>query len=240
MTVTVVGDFADPLSYLASQRVEQLGSLGVCDLRWLAVQADRGHPVGGRPLGEAAARAARLVSLPGEHVPAGGMVVPNSRAATAAYAESVADGHAQAMRRALFDAVWVAGLRVDDPGVLRSVVFRVFHPHLMVDVEAQIAANRMVVPLRDSDPIADSRRLGLTVSPAGGPLTVAGQDRLDGWRRMWQQRGAPLLPLVLTDLEEVLAGERALRWLAQHLPHIGVPAAVEVPTAAGREPLAAM
>lgn len=219
MPVTIVGDFADPLSFLASQRVEQLSSLGLIDVRWYAVQADRTAPIGGRPFGGVAARAAAEVGLAGEHLPAADAAVPNSRAATAAYAEALTDGRAGAVRRALFDAVWVTGRRVDDPNVIRSLVFDAYHPNLTIDVEARIAANRMVVPLPDADPLTGTRRLGLIVSMAGGPLTVAGQDRIDAWRRLWQQHGEPRLPLLLTELGEPLSGRRALAWLTRRLPH---------------------
>lgn len=219
MSVTVLGDFADPLSFLASQRVEQLSSLGAADIGWLAVEVDRRHPLGGRPLDRATAAHVARLALPGECVPGPGATAPNSRAATAAYAESISDGRADAMRRALFDATWVAGLHVDDPNVIRSVVFTVFHPGLEVDVPAGIGANRMVVPLPYADPIVGTRQLGLIVSMAGGPLTVTGQGRIDRWRRLWQGYGAPPLPLLLTELGEPLSGDRALRWLAHRLPH---------------------
>jgi hypothetical protein len=56
------------------------------------------------------------------------------------------------------------------------------------------------------------------VSSGRGPLTVTGQARIDEWRRLWQQRGAPTLPLLLTGLGEAFTGERALSWLAERLP----------------------
>ena len=72
-----------------------------------------------------------------------------------------------------------------------------------------------------------TRRLGLTVSIAGGPLTAAGQARVDDWRRLWHRYGAPPLPLLVTDLGAYRSGEDALRWLAHRLAH-GDPAAYGV------------
>lgn len=219
MTVTVIGDFADALSFLASQRVEQITSLGLAEVRWLAVESDRSRPMGGRPLDQASADAARMLALPGEVVPDAGLKVPNSRAATAAYAESLTDGVADAMRRALFDALWLHERRIDDPDVIRAIVFAVLNPDPPGDVDARIRANQPIVPLGDPDPIATSRRLGFVVSMGRGPLTLEGTRRIDAWAGLWQDRESPRLPLLLTDHGEPYAGERALRWLANLLPH---------------------
>jgi 2-hydroxychromene-2-carboxylate isomerase len=115
MTITVVGDFADPLSFLASQRVEQIRSLGVHDVEWLAVEADRTSPLGGRPLEPALVERVRRLAASGETIRTAELLVSNSRAATSAYAESLTDGVPDAMRRALFDALWVHGRNIGDP-----------------------------------------------------------------------------------------------------------------------------
>lgn len=194
MALTLIGDFADPLSYLASQRVEQIRSLGLHDVQWLAVEADRTRPLGGS-------------------------ATPNSRAATAAYAESLTDGVADAMRRALFDAFWMHGRNIGDPEVVRAIVYDVLNPQPAAgDIDWRIRANLPLVPLGGADPITASRRLGLIVSMGRGPLTIVGQERIDTWRRLWQQRGSPELPLLLTDLGEACHGGRALTWLDEQLP----------------------
>jgi hypothetical protein len=234
MTVTVIGDFADPLSFLASQRVGRVSSLGPCEVRWLAVEADRSRPMGGRPLSAESAQTAAELGLPGEAVPVAGAKVPNSRAATAAYAESLTDGVPDAMRRALFDALWVHHCRIDDPDVIRGIVFDVLHPDLgQMSVEERRRADRPIVPLGGPDPIAATRRFGFIVSLGRGPLTLAGQHRIDRWRRLWQSCGEPLLPLLLTDLGEVIAGQRGVRWLADNLPHPVKPPAVDAAAAMG-------
>ncbi|HVA59040.1 MAG TPA: hypothetical protein VNG13_00700 [Mycobacteriales bacterium] len=220
MIVTIVGDFADPLSFLASQRADQIASLGLHEVRWLAVQADRSRPIGGRLLDQATADEAGRLAVPSERVPAAGWRVPNSGAATSAYAESISDGAADAMRRALFDALWVDGRRVDDPEVMRAIAFAVLNPDPPADaIRARIQANQPIVPLGNPDPRAVSRRLGYLVTLARGPLTTAGQHRIDAWRHLWQEHGAPSLPLLLTKGGDTLSGEPALDWLAGLLPN---------------------
>ena len=220
MTITLVGDFADPLSFLASQRAEHIRSLGLHDVRWLAVEADRTRPTVGAPPDETLVGRVRRLAAPGEAVPASGLRVPNSRAATAAYAESFTDGVADAMRRALFDAVWVQGRNIGDPEVIRSIVFDVLNPLPPYgDIDWRIRANLPIVPLGDPDPIATTRQLGFIVSSGRGPLTVTGQECIDEWRRFWRQQQTSELPLLLTDRDDVFAGEDALRWLARQLPH---------------------
>ena len=213
---TIIADFGDPLSFLASQRADRLAALGH-DLRWLAVEGDRRCPIGaGRALDDALlARLSRL-RLPGETMSTARRA-PNSAAATAAYAESITDGCKDPMRRALFEAAWVKGARVDDPNVIRSLAYGVLNPEPLGDVRFRIQENVPVVPFREPYPSARSRQLGFLVSMGRGPLTGAGQARLDRWVRVWQQAGAARLPLVLTARGEMFSGERALQWLADQL-----------------------
>jgi len=230
MNVTIVGDFADPMSFLASQRVEQITSLELANIKWLAVESDRLRPMAGRPLDQATADTVRRCALPGEIVATAGVNAPNSRAATAAYAESLTDGVPDAMRRALFDALWVRGQRVDDPDVIRNIVFRVLNPNPLGDIDARIRANQPIVPLGDPDPIATTRQLGFIVSAGRGPLTVDGQRRIDAWAQLWHDHGDLPLPLLLTDLDEVYTHRRALQWLAALLPHQPAPSPEDLPS----------
>ncbi len=220
MTITLVGDFADPLSFLASQRVEQIRSLDLHDVHWFAVESDRERPMGGRPLQRALIERAQRLAAPGEAVPAPELRVPNSRAATSAYAESFTDGVPDAMRCALYDALWAHGRDIGDPNVIRQIVVDILNPLRPAgDIDWRVRANLPIVPLGDANLIATTRRLGLIVSMGRGPLTLAGQLRIDKWRQLWLQQAAPTLPLLLTDVGESLAGEPALAWLADLLPH---------------------
>jgi hypothetical protein len=220
VTITLIGDFADPLSFLASQRVEHIRSLGLHDVEWFAVEADRTRPVGGAAVDESLVARVQRLAAAGEAVPAPELRVPSSRAATAAYAESFTDGVPEAMRRALFDALWVHARNIGDPEVIRSIVFDVLSPLPPYgDIDWRIRANLPIVPLGDADPIATTRRLGFIVSSGRGPLTVTGQERIDEWRRFWRQQHTPELPLLLTGPDEVFVGDDALAWLARQLPH---------------------
>lgn len=220
MQITVVGDFADPLSFLASQRVERIRALGSFGVEWLAVEADRTRPMTGGTLPEAGLERVRRLALPEEAVPTRQPRTSNSGAATAAYAESFADGAPEAMRVALFQAWWMAGLNLADPDVIRSIVFRVLNPGPAGRrVDARIHANEAIVPLGGLAPLAATRRLGFVVSTGRGPLTLAGSRRVETMRRRWHEHGEPDLPLLATDVGDLCSGERALRWLADRMPH---------------------
>jgi len=241
MTVTIVGDFADPLSFLASQRLDQLNTSGVSDITWLAVESDHLRPMGGRPLDDAAARRVSGLAVAGEAIPAGGVRVVNSRAATSAYAESLTDGVCDEMRHALFAALWVHGRSIADTEVIRSIVFAVGNPGPLVDLQARMQNDQPIVAFTDVDVLADTRRLGFTVSGAGGPLTGDGQRRIDIWRQLWDDHGNPPIPLVIREdggpaPKVVLDSERALEWLAVQVSRCRPARSVPGRSPEGREP----
>lgn len=222
MTITLIGDFADPLSFLASQRVEQIASLGLHEVRWQAVETDRLRTLRGEPLTQEEVAEVEALALPGEVLPEAGVPVPNSRAATAAYAESLTDGAASGMRRRLFDAIWVEHLPAGAPEVIRTLVYQLYNEPLTPDeIAFRRQENVPVVAKGDVDVIITTRRSGLVVSMARGPLTTIGQRRIDGWRRDWQDHGCPRLPLLVTGAGDILSGPAALAWLAEQLPHAG-------------------
>jgi hypothetical protein len=233
-TLTVIGDFADPMSYLASQRVTRLQSLGIADVTWCAVTAQARLPRAALSLSESAALAASSVSLPGELAPAAGTIVPGSGAASAAYAESLTESLvdpvsgglsiADRMRAALFDALWVEHRRVDDPEAIRHIVFDVFDAgHVRAPARRRIADNQSLLPFVGNCPLPASRRSGFVVTLAGAPLTTDGQRRLDAWRQAWQAQGTPELPILITSEGEQLTGARALRRLEQLLQPVTTP-----------------
>lgn len=251
LTLTVIGDFADPMSYLASQRVTRLQSLGIADVTWCAVTAQSRLPRAGLPLSESAARTAASVALPGELLPAAGTIVPGSGAASAAYAESLTESLAEPasyglntadrMRAALFDALWVEHRRVDDPEVIRRIVFDVFDAgYVRAGVRRRVADNDSIVPFVGNPPLAASRRSGFVVTLAGGPLTTDGQRRLDTWRGSWRARGMAELPILMTSQGEELTGAHALRRLEQLLHPVTSEQLVECPAGTGLSELVSL
>jgi 2-hydroxychromene-2-carboxylate isomerase len=229
MTMTVIGDFADPLSYLASQRVTRLRSLGI-DVTWGAVTAQPRLPRATTPLTKAAVLITAAAALPGELLPATGTVVPNSGAASAAYAESLTESLtgsatgglsvADHMRAALFDALWVQHRRIDDPEVIRGIVFDVFDAgYERANIRRTITDNQSILPHPVyTYPLAASRRSGYVVTLGGAPLTTDGQRRLDAWRQIWHDSGSPALPSLTTNRGEQLTGPDALHRLEQLVP----------------------
>jgi 2-hydroxychromene-2-carboxylate isomerase len=177
MNVIVYGDFNCPYSYLASQRADLLSRAGVA-VDWRAVEHDRGLPVtGSRPDSDRAAwdrELAEVASLawPGEEVPAGPPVlVSNTKAAVAAYAEAVSDGVADELRRRLFRAIWVRRLHLSSAYEVRRLVTGLMWP--AEDITARLASPDLPsLLLRDPDLARIVRRLGGTIAPDGGPLTM--------------------------------------------------------------------
>ena len=165
MTVIVYGDFNCPYSYLASQRADLLSRAGVA-VDWRAVEHDRGLPVTGsrsdsdratwdRELAEVAS-----LARPGEHVPAAPPVlVSNTQAAVAAYAEAVSDGVAGELRRRLFRAIWVQGLHLSSAYEVRRLITGVMWPQ--EDITDRLASPDIPsLLLRDPDMARIVRRSG--------------------------------------------------------------------------------
>lgn len=227
--ITVYADFNEPLSYLASQRADRVSEEIGTAVRWCAVEHDRSLPASGRKLDEPAEHTllqdAVALALPGEHVPSHWPVAPNTRAAVAAYAESLSDGCEAELRRALFDALVRNGKDISAADDVRRVVARVMIPEL-ADLDG-IRHGRPWAPLGVPDPMTVVRQLGGTTTRLGGPLTSVGQRRIDQWRAEWSAQGEPALPLVVTPLGERLAGARGLAYLARLLPPSAAPGPVE-------------
>lgn len=240
MTLCVYADFNDPLAHLLSQRLERVPRPTWAEVRWCAVQREPGMPVAGRRLDERAehdllAEVASL-ALPGEAVPEHLPVLPNTFAATSAYAEAVSDGYELALRRALFAAAFGPGPGISAAEDVRRVVVGVTLPETADVVTARSAR---WAPLGVPDPTTVVRQLGGTTTRLGGPVTTVAQRRVDRWRQQWVGRGAPRGPLLLTPLGEMLVGAQALAWLARQLPattRTTSPRRLSVPRAAPLQP----
>jgi len=219
MNVVVYGDFNCPYSYLASQRADLLGRAGVA-VDWRAVEHDRGLPVTGsrsdrdraawdRELAEVAS-----LALPGEDVPDGPPVlVSNTKAAVAAFAEAVSDGVAGELRRRVFRAIWVQGLHLSGAYEVRRLITAVMWPE--EDITDRLASPDIPsLLLHDSDLARIVRRSGGTIAPDGGPLTTAGWRRIRRWRQEWLALPSQVVPAVIGLDQVVRPGIEGLCYLA--------------------------
>ncbi|HEX9031451.1 MAG TPA: DsbA family protein [Streptosporangiaceae bacterium] len=221
MTVIVYGDFNCPYSYLASQRADLLSSAGAADVDWRAVEHDRGLPLtGSRPDTDQARWDRELsevasLSLPGEHVPpAPPALISNTGAATAAYAEAVSDGVAGELRRLLFREIWDRGQHLSSAYEVRRLVTGLMWPQ--DDITDRLASPDIpALLIQDPDLARIVRRSGGTIAPDGGPLTTAGWQRIQRWRREWLALPSPVIPVAIGPDQSVWSGTDALRYLAQ-------------------------
>ena len=220
MNVIVYGDFNCPYSCLASQRADLLSRAGVA-VDWRAVEHDCGLPVTGsrsdrdraawdRELAEVAS-----LALPGEHVPERPPVlVSNTAAAVAAYAEAVSDGAAGELRRRLFRAIWVQGLHLSSAYEVRRLITAVMWPQ--EDITGRLASPEFPsLLLRDPDMARIVRRSGGTIAPDGGPLTTTGWRRIRRWRQEWLALPSQVIPAVIGPGQVVRPGIEGLRYLAE-------------------------
>ena len=219
MAVIVYGDFNCPYSYLASQRADLLGRSGI-EVDWRSVEHDRSLPLtGSRSDGNRAAWDRELaevasLALPGEHMPPGPPVlVSNTQAAVAAYAEAVSDGAGGELRRRMFAAIWAHGLHLSSAYEVRRLVTAVMWPQ-------EDITGRLVSPdipsllISDPDLARIVRRWGGTVAPDGQPLTTAGWRRIRQWRQEWLQLSSQVIPAVIGPDQAVRSGLEALSYLA--------------------------
>ena len=220
MNVIVYGDFNCPYSYLASQRADLLSRAGVA-VDWRAVEHDRGPPVTGsrsdrdqamwdRELAEVAS-----LALPGERVPERPPVlVSNTGAAVAAYAEAVSDDDGDELRRRLFRAIWVQGLHLSSAYEVRRLITAVMWPQ--EDITDRLASPEFPsLLLRDPDMARIVRRSGGTIAPDGGPLTTTGWRRIRRWRQEWLALPSHVIPAVIGPDQNARPGIEGLRYLAE-------------------------
>ena len=219
MNVIVYGDFNCPYSYLASQRADLLSRARVA-ADWRPVEHDCGLPVTGsrsdrdraawdRELAEVAS-----LALPGEHVPdRPPVLVSNTKAAVAAYAEAVSDGVAGELRRRLFAAIWVQGLHLSSAYGVRRLITGVMWPQ--EDITDRLTSPEFPsLLLRDPDMARIVRRSGGTIAPDGGPLTTTGWRRIRQWRQEWLALPSQVIPAVIGADQVVRPGIDGLRYLA--------------------------
>jgi hypothetical protein len=240
VTVLIYGDFNCPYSYLASQRAGRLSKAGTA-VDWRAVEHDRGLPAGGLPSGGDLASWGReltevaSLALPGEGVPVLPVLITNTEAAVAAYAEAVSDGIEGELRRGLFRAIWVKGLNLSGPHEVRRLVTGLMWPR--EDVAVRLASPDFPsLLLRDTDMTRIVRRLGGTIALNGVPLTTTGWRRVRQWRQEWLALPSQVIPAVIGSDHIVRPGVEGLRYLAGLVGSAGLPASLpaQARTAPGR------
>jgi 2-hydroxychromene-2-carboxylate isomerase len=240
MTVIVYGDFNCPYSYLASQRADLLSRAGAA-VDWRAVEHDCGLPVTGsrsdsdratwdRELAEVAS-----LALPGEHVPdRPPVLVSNTQAAVAAYAEAVSDGVAGELRRRLFRTIWVHGLHLSSAYEVRRLITAVMWPQ--EDITDRLASPDIPsLLLRDPDMARIVRRSGGTIAPDGGPLTTTGWRRIRRWRQEWLALPSQVIPAVIGPDQIVRPGIEGLGYLADLASPAGLRPGLHAGTAPGQD-----
>ncbi len=222
MDVVIYGDFNCPYSYLASQRADRLTSDRAARIDWRAVEHDRGLPLAG--IASAAAGVAwddelaeiRELARPGELVPqAPPPVTSNTAAAVAAYAEVVADGAQDEVRRRLFAAIWADGENVSSAYAVRRLVTGVLWAAAPLD--QRLASPELPGILdQDGDLTRITRRSGGLIAPDGGPLSTQAFRRIAQWRREWLAIGQ-VTPLVIGADGIARPGVDGLRYLGELL-----------------------
>ena len=219
MDLIIYGDFNCPYSYLASQRADRLIRAGAARISWRAVEHDPKLALTGTRREDACSSREEVadvatLALPGEDVPATPPVlISNTHAAVAAYAEAVADGIADELRRHLYAAVWVLGRHISSADEVRRLVTGLMWQS--EDITYRLASPDIPGLLdRDPDPGRALRRSGGTIAGGGEPLTTAGWRRVRRWREDWLALPSQVIPVVIGPDQAARSGTDGLRYLA--------------------------
>lgn len=215
MRLIVYADFTSALCYLASRRVDALGTAGV-NIDWRAVESDRQLPVTGRVLGPAdrAALEEQMATvggllLPDERLPwTPPRAVPRTEAAVSGYAEAHVSGVGADVRRALFAAYWDRGLDIGSPELLRKL---------------------LAGPILRGRSRSWTLRDGFAVSTSGAPITTDAWRRIRAWWDDWTRLGADALPALVVEGETPSTGEAALRRLEKEMATYGAKSDPDLP-----------
>ena len=237
----VYGDFNCPRSYLASQRVDTLLSLGHADIEWRAVEHDPRLSMTGTPRTANPMRWQRdlaetsALALPAERTPAAAPpLISNTLAAVSAYAEAVTDGVQHELRRALFEAIWTRRHHLSGADDVRRVITAItYRPR---PVRPYLGLELPPPGLGHPDPFHMIRVLGGTIAANGIPLTTTGWRRAQRWRQDWLALTQHVVPTVIDPTGTPMPGRRALLYLAELLTG---PQAEDAPTGT-RRPVATL
>jgi hypothetical protein len=227
MTMFIYGDFNCPYSYLASQRADLLSRAGV------AVAGSRSD--NDQAAWESELAGVASLTLPRELAPdRPPVLISNTKAAMAAYAEAVSDGVDGELRRRLFAAIWEQGLHLSSAYEVRRLITEVMWPQ--EDITDRLASPDIPsLLLRDPDLTRIVRRSGGTIAWNGQPLTTVGWRRTRQWRQEWLALPSQVIPAVI-GLDQVLRpGVDGLRYLADLTRAAGLPSRLHAETVPGRD-----
>lgn len=188
------GSFNSPWSYLASRRASLLATVGV-DVDWRSVERPvcrRGHLAGSTEEFDCVRYEMKQVVatlLPRETLPyslAG--FIPDTKAATAAYAAAYRAGSATLVRPLLFEALWLHAFDLADAQTVHTLT----EDALLGDVSPE--------------------------KPPPNPAETRPQQQLDAqWTAEWVTLGKPPLPVLIEPGNAVLSGKDAVERLAQEV-----------------------
>lgn len=221
MPLIVYGDFNCPYSYLASQRVDAVVRAGRAEVEWRAVEHGPRLALTGTPSSlDAQSWARELAEVAdlaqqGEQPPAvTPVLISNTGAAVAAYAEAVTDGVQDELRRRLFQEIWVRQRHLSNPYEVRQLIRDVMYPPEPGPRGEWLAAPDLPArALHSVHPGLLPRLSGCTIAPDGGPLTTEGYRRIRQWRRDWLSASDGVVPAIAVP-DGMLSGVAALTHLA--------------------------
>lgn len=215
MTLTVYGDFTDPLSYIASLRVDALCTAQT-HVEWRAVTTEDATTTTSTPFGAERVRHLdevvqwwRRNRLPGDRpdddTP---HFKPFGQPPVSAYAEAVVAGVGDHVRHLLFSAYWIDHVDIGNPDALRGL---------------------LAVPMiHGRSQTTQHAGQGYAVAIGGGPVTTDAWRLIRQWRTGWAGVDRNELPL-LTDGSLVLSGYAAVEHLGGLVGDRRIPPAVPNP-----------
>lgn len=215
MTLTIYGDFTDPLSYIASLRVDAL-RLAQTPVQWRAVTEDSPTSTTSTPLRadrgqhlEEVMHWWRQNRLPGDRPDdEPPHFLPFGQPPLSAYAEAVVAGVDDHVRHLLFSTYFIDHEDIGNPDLLRRLL-----------------AIPMIHGRSGAAGYADQ---GYAVAIGGGPLTTDAWRLIRQWHTGWTGVEHDDLPLV-TDGSLTLSGFDAVQHLGKLVGDQRIPPAVPNP-----------
>lgn len=215
MTLAIYGDFTDPLSWIASLRVDALRISGE-PVEWRAVTEPNATITTSSPLAsEGMQRLEDVVHwwrrnrLPGDR-PDDDLphVKPFGLPPVSAYAEAVVAGVGDHVRHLLFSSFWMNHQDIGNPDLLRRL---------------------LAVPMiRGRSHIRVHAGQGYAVAIGGGPVTTDAWRLIRQWHTGFAGADGQELPVV-TDGSLVLSGYAAVEHLSERVGDQRIPPAVPNP-----------